>query len=331
MTHRSTQILGCLLAAVCVFALLGCVPSRGLENPGEPVKSPKSQAPLPFKWGLTEESGPTGLALVERRERELGRPAQVVNQFVTLADPAASVLRQIEDILSGRDRSQITMITLEPDRVATGSASTVAPGESGLRAVVDGKFDWVFAHMAQVLRNENTRVAIRFAHEPNGAWYGWAGEPELYKEAWRVVYDAFDGLGASRPLMVWSVNNVDRPETNRAELYWPGAEYVDIVGIDAYNCLNGWQSPEQLVGPIVARLRRVAAGSPIWLTEVASCEAPEVAETRQSKGQWIATLGRFSSTHDISAVIWFDRDKEKHWSLSSSSEALNAMREMLRR
>lgn len=63
-----------------------------------------------------------------------------------------------------------------------------------------------------------------------GAWFWWGIEgAEKYKELWRYMYDYFKQAGVNNLIWVWtSQNNGDTD-------WYPGDEYVDIVGQDIYN------------------------------------------------------------------------------------------------
>lgn len=63
-----------------------------------------------------------------------------------------------------------------------------------------------------------------------GAWFWWGIEgAEAYKKLWRYMYDYFKEHGVNNLIWVWtSQNNGDTD-------WYPGDEYVDIIGQDIYN------------------------------------------------------------------------------------------------
>lgn len=69
----------------------------------------------------------------------------------------------------------------------------------------------------------------------NAAWFWWGAEgAETYKQLWRYVYDYMKDAGVNNLIWVWtSQNNGDND-------WYPGDEYVDMIGQDIYNqgCQN---------------------------------------------------------------------------------------------
>lgn len=76
-----------------------------------------------------------------------------------------------------------------------------------------------------------TPVLFRPFHEMNGDWFWWGSAnctPGEYQELYRLVVDYLREKGIRNVLYVWS------PDTKAAFEYYPGDEYVDIVGMDIY-------------------------------------------------------------------------------------------------
>jgi len=70
-------------------------------------------------------------------------------------------------------------------------------------------------------------VLFRPLHEASGGWFWWgASGPEVYKELWVLLYDKLTNeYGLNNLIWVWNGQNAD---------WYPGDEYVDIVGEDIY-------------------------------------------------------------------------------------------------
>lgn len=74
-------------------------------------------------------------------------------------------------------------------------------------------------------------VIFRPFHEMNGNWFWWGRDnitPEQYIELYRITVDRLRENGLTNVIMCWS------PDTRLAEEYYPGDNYVDIVGLDVY-------------------------------------------------------------------------------------------------
>ncbi len=74
-------------------------------------------------------------------------------------------------------------------------------------------------------------IFLRFASEMNGDWVRYSGDPKLYIEKWRLVTRVMREE-APNVAMVWCVFEI--PERH-IEDYYPGAEYVDWVGVNVYS------------------------------------------------------------------------------------------------
>ena len=74
-------------------------------------------------------------------------------------------------------------------------------------------------------------VLWRPFHEMNGGWFWWgAKDPETFIKLWRQMFDYFTHTkGLNNLLWVYGPG-----QSAKAALYYPGDQYVDLVGLDAY-------------------------------------------------------------------------------------------------
>ena len=96
----------------------------------------------------------------------------------------------------------------------------------------------------KLLQAENIPVIWRPLHEaagnynlygPNGAWFWWGrGGAEPCKKLWRLLYDQLVNVhGLNNLIWVWTVDVTKGAEEQYLDWY-PGDEYVDILGVDIY-------------------------------------------------------------------------------------------------
>src|SRR5205823_2247167 len=118
----------------------------------------------------------------------------------------------------------------------------------------------------------------------------------------------------------------DTPE-NQIQHYWPGARYVDWIGVSGFNWglaspLSVWKGFDGVMSERYHQL--LAYHKPIVLTETG---APEVGG---DKARWIRDSFADMAHHyrRLRAVIWYDkRDSElRDWRIDSSPAALAAFR-----
>lgn len=112
------------------------------------------------------------------------------------------------------DRDKFIHIALEPN--------------DGLEKVMEDQYLY---ELADAMRESNVNIFLRFASEMNGPWVAYHGDPELYKQKWRMLYRVFRDR-APNVAMVWC------PYTTPIRFipyYYPGDEYVDWVGVNFYS------------------------------------------------------------------------------------------------
>lgn len=82
-----------------------------------------------------------------------------------------------------------------------------------------------------VFRELEFPLVFRPLHEMNGDWFWWGASactPEEYIRLYRLVVTHLRQAGATNLLFAWS------PDKTLDLRYYPGDDYVDIVGLDAY-------------------------------------------------------------------------------------------------
>lgn len=77
------------------------------------------------------------------------------------------------------------------------------------------------------LRDAGVPVLFRPLHEASGGWFWWgSGGAEAYKKLWKTMYDKLTNeYGLNNLIWVWNGQKAD---------WYPGDEYVDIIGEDIY-------------------------------------------------------------------------------------------------
>jgi mannan endo-1,4-beta-mannosidase len=225
----------------------------------------------------------------------------------------------------------VPCLTWEPMYLENGKEHAV-----GQRAILDGDYDAYLLEFAAQARLWGKPFIIRFAHEMNLSRYHWGTiqeeygpqSPEIYRAMYRHVVDVFRRQGADQVLWAF-VPNVDsvpdlsydpKAGWNRFGNYYPGDDYVDILGVDGYNwgtsklqARDGWQSRwlsfEQLFSTIVPQLRSLSAKKPLLVFETASTEQGG------NRERWFAEALETAARWDLAGLIWFQADKEEKWRL----------------
>ncbi|MBU4590784.1 MAG: hypothetical protein KKG01_07655 [Candidatus Omnitrophica bacterium] len=198
--------------------------------------------------------------------------------------------------------------------------------------ILSGEWDRYIKEFAEVLKNLDKVVYLRFAHEMNGNWYPWSGTKigrEKFTAIYKHVKDIFDETGASNVKWVFSVNWEDVPrEDNNFMLYYPGDEYVDYVGIDGYNWGNAkswsrWMSFKEI---FEKRYKEITNNfkKPIIISEFSSTS------NGGDKAVWIKeAMNDIRRMKEIKAFILFNVDKETDWSFSAGRDSGKELKKQL--
>ncbi|PJA48035.1 MAG: hypothetical protein CO170_03940 [candidate division SR1 bacterium CG_4_9_14_3_um_filter_40_9] len=205
-------------------------------------------------------------------------------------DPRGQEVRDVMNALSG---------TLGTDKVYH---ITIAPESLTAKEVADGRFDKKYRIFFQLIKTNKLKVIFRTMHEMNGGRYPRSSNPETFKKA-RVHVRKLsreEGLTAGNILFDFSVNHRDmptkdpRPSQNSKliqckrknkealqcptfEDYYPGDEYVDIMGFTFYNRGKASYNRDRLTPAQIVNqkgrntLKRIKAfNKPIFIDEVAT-------------------------------------------------------------
>jgi len=161
---------------------------------------------------------------------------------VTLDADAAASLKSSGLYLGGH-AIKITGVKLAsaPDGVAYSSLDvnsdlSYSKGTFSLtNAVTEGtwEYDVVQQDLARVatylklLKAADIPVLWRPLHEASGGWFWWGTDAASYKKLWQMMFNYFKTEGLDNLIWVWTSEGKDSS-------WYPGEEYVDIVGRDLY-------------------------------------------------------------------------------------------------
>jgi len=215
-------------------------------------------------WGSETVAGATS---------QLGRPPATVVTFVSFPLTADDTTNLDASAGQARAAGAVLIVTLEP--------------WGGLASATDA----AVADLAQLLAGfgaDGVPTIVRFAHEMNGSWYPWSQDPDRYVATFRRVADIVHAT-APTAAMLWAPNQGDgypytggasgakagsaasrALDTNRDGRlgpgddpyapYWPGASYVDWVGISLYHWGTTYPWGANVV-PAPGKFRQLITGS----------------------------------------------------------------------
>lgn len=220
----------------------------------------------------------------------------------------------------------VPLITWEPytgEKTPTDIVSRIANGEHDEYIADWGKRlrEFLSGRDRRLGTDDDRRAYLRLGHEMNGNWYPWGQRsPERFIAMWKRVHTIFAdlGLGPSHLQWMWCVTNSDHGPI-AAEAYFPGEAFVDWVSVDGYNWgsstrTSKWQTPEEVLGPMVARLKAMTT-KPIALAEVASTSLTARGDDPAAKGAWITELFAWVRKNPIRMVCWYNIDRDAEFAV----------------
>ena len=221
------------------------------------------------------------------------------------------------------------------------------PNKLNLHLIRAGKYNSYIDRWADAAKSYGQPLLVSWGLEMNGNWFPWSGVfhgggkkingqylgPETYKNAYRYIVDRVRARGANQILWVFHVNGYAEPQAlwNRMAQYYPGAKYVDWLGLSAYGKqfpYQDWSSAADAMDNYYHELSLVDPDKPIILAEWGVGEFPKSG----NKAQYIHdALERiiYHYSRMKAAVFWHERWQNEDNSFSdlrvnSSPAALNA-------
>jgi hypothetical protein len=330
--------LGMAVATVsCLGAGAMGGPAMAAPRAARPVLGHNSSGPLP-STALVERAKRNqpgthvfGMSLKTIKDlvgarhvaQHLNRQLNIVNIYTSWSAPfPASFVNTI------RAAGAVPEVTWEPWIDKLGTTGDTYP----LSAITSGRFNSYITDWAKAAAAWKGLVLLRFAQEMNGNWYPWSignngNTAADYVRAYQHIHDLFVKAGATNVLWIWSPN-VMLSKASLAPDY-PGASFVDFVGLDGYNFGTGlpkfkWVTPEVLFGPTFADVATFAPTKPILITETGS------SEQGGSKADWIqGFVSYMAGEPHVVGFVWTEYDGKADWPIESSTAAEAAMRAAL--
>jgi Glycosyl hydrolase family 26 len=195
----------------------------------------------------------------------------------------------------------------------------IEPTGISLAAVADGAYDSYLATFAASVRDFGHPVIISFGHEMNGDWYSWGSgktSPAVFVAAWQHLVKAFRSDGAANVTWLWTINSVVGAYSPRP--WWPGAGYVNWIGIDSYFAYPA-ESFGTAFGQTISALRQFTR-DPVLITETGVL--PSASRTAQ-----IQELFTGARSAGLLGVVYFDANGYRDWLIDNDPAALAAFRQ----
>ena len=293
-------LVSALMLAGCALSAPGQTPTGGAAGHSQGQQSPGPVASAPADLTKLLASGERGKFLGVEAP---GAPASLT----PLISIAASIGRQPN--LTGQ------YVAWGSRFDATGAAAAWnygalyymawEPYNTSVQAIADGASDAYIRTFARAVHSLGVPIAISFGHEMNGNWYPWGTQETpaaVFVAAWRHMHALFARAGATNVIWVWNPNIVNPMPQVALRPYWPGASYVNWIGLTGYFALTGPQTFRGVFGPTMREVRRFTS-RPFIIAETA-------VETGPDEGPSTLSLVKGATrTPGVLGFIWFDFNK----------------------
>jgi mannan endo-1,4-beta-mannosidase len=198
------------------------------------------------------------------------------------------------------------------------------PSGISVAAIARGAYDRELRAYNAAIRSLNDPVFMSFGHEMNGVWYSWGcgqTSPGTFRAAWRHVHSL---ITAPQVTWVWTINDIWDGDPCPLRAWYPGAAYVDWVGIDGY-LRPPVDTFTSAFGRTLAALHRIARGKPVLLAETGVPWAP--GWTRR-----LSSLYAGAHRAGLRGILYFDgMTSNGDYRPQDHARALAAFRKILRK
>ena len=192
-------------------------------------------------------------------------------------------------------------------------------------AVLAGNLDAYFKRFADGAKLYGGPVILIPYSEFNGNWYPWGGTignntPEKYIKSYRYLKNFFRDVPNVKFAWVPNSNSVPNTANNQMELYYPGDDVVDFVGVDGFNF--GGYSFKQIFTDPLTRLKKY--NKPIYIFSFATTAGLD-------KAKWIkdAMTIELYKYPEVAGWLWFNQNKERDWRVNSDPQSLSTFQSIL--
>lgn len=185
-----------------------------------------------LKWGIFENTAPESFDFLNTLEKKLDYTFEFLVRYQTFSSGGFPM----QEMLNAHQHGRYVELTFQTMNLDERDNSSV------IYDILNGKYDDFFNLYAKEIREFNHPILFRLNNEMNGDWciyssYYASKDTELFKAVWRYVYKIFKDNGVDNVIWVWNPHDGSFPDFkwNHYLNYYPGDEYVDVIGLTGYN------------------------------------------------------------------------------------------------
>ena len=294
-------------AAVVTVAAMALLVLKLTKDPSPaPVHH---QSPIRY-LGVYERDAPQSYGGIKQFARTVGREPNLVSYYSGWYQPFQTAFAEI-----AARNGATTIVQIDPTNIS-------------LARIAASGYDRYLIRYAKEVAAFGRPVVISFGHEMNGFWesWGYTHTPAAdFRAAWRHIVDVFRQNGATNVKWLWQVNSVSK-KTGPIHDFWPGAKYVNWVGVSGYYYLPG-ETFKYIFEPVISQVRKFT-NDPILIAETGVSSGPKAVFN-------IKDLFHGLRAQHAIGILWFDLDKPGplyhggKWRLEGHATAVRTFRAAL--
>lgn len=252
-----------------------------------------------LEFGIFEPTAPRDFTYLKTLEKNLDYDFPVLMRYHHM-----DIKFPINDLLTSKTNNKVVQLTMQTV-TQEGSERDITFN------ILNGEYQEYFINYANQLKSLDHPVLFRLNNEMNGDWckyssYHYGKDTDIYIELYKYVYNVFKAQGVDNVLFVWNPNERSFPNFawNHYMAYYPGDEYVDVVGLTGYNTGNyyhgeTWRSFESIFDGLYDEYNN-RFSQPLMITEFSS------SSHGGDKAAWIADMFDKIKKYDRIklAILW---------------------------
>ena len=262
-----------------------------------------------FAWGahvaLQSPNEPYTDA-IQRVEAQLGSPMSAARIYHRWEDPFPT---DTEKFLKSDKRLMVLSIKpirVDGSRIPWADLASTQDGEPLFKELTT----WV-----KNIKKIGRPIYVTLHHEPETGDDRASGTTADYLAAWRRFATLIRERGGPNARLMWIMTDrsftLPADDRQAAASWYPGDEFVDAIGVDAFNWFTcrdrseGWKSAAELVEP-ARQFALTHPGKELWITELGTIDDPERPKRRT---KWLTEAARLPMSpgwEQLHGVLYFD-------------------------
>lgn len=253
-----------------------------------------------LQWGIFENSAPASMDYLSKLEENLNYKFRFLVLYKTFDAPFPQ-----DELQKAHEENRYVELTLQTMWFNKDNRSVTYD-------ILDGYYDDFLRDYAVKARQFGHPILFRLNNEMNGDWcvyssYYSSKDTALFIEVWRYVYNIFQQEQVDNVIWVWNPHDLSFPGFmwNHYLNYFPGEDYVDIIGLTGYNTGTYypgefWRGFSQIYDPLYEEYCRYF-DYPFIISEFA-CSS-----VGGNKALWVEDMfAQIEKYKQIKAAIWFN-------------------------